>query len=287
MLLGAAGQLGQEWQAFFSKGEHNDHLLLPYASAQLDITHSGKLADEMRKKQPEMVINCAAYTDVDGAETDRNRTKNINTDAATQLGTLSAELGFKLVHYSTDYVFPGKKEDREKFPDGYAEDHPAAPANYYGETKWEGEQGIRRTTDNHLILRLSWLCGAYGSNFVKKILRLGRERDMLQVVNDQWGSPTFAENVVRNTWALSRAEEAGTYHITSRGLITWYDLAKAIFEKMGIAVEVKAVSSEQFPTAAERPFFSKLNTKKAESVPGCTVEEWEVGLDRLLYQLRK
>lgn len=284
ILLGATGQLGREWQAFFNNHEH-EHILRTYTSAQLDITHLGDLTDEMREQQPELVINCAAYTDVDGAEKQRDMAKKVNADAVARLGALSAELGFKLVHYSTDYVFPGKKEDREKFPAGYAEDHPAAPVNYYGQTKWEGEQAIRRATGNHLILRISWLCGAFGSNFVKTMLRLGREREELKVVDDQWGSPSFTAGVVRHTWMLLKAEERGTFHSTSRGLITWYDFANAIFEKERIAVKVKAVSSDQFPTEADRPCFSKLNTRKIELSAGCTAEEWEVGLEELLRQL--
>lgn len=286
LLLGAGGQLGREWQAFFKKRGHN-HTLLSYTSAQLDITDSGELADEMRKQQPGVVLNCAAYTDVDGAEEQRNRARNVNAKAVAQLGRLAEELDFMLIHYSTDYVFPGNEEDRRQFPGGYAEDHPADPVNYYGQTKWEGEQAVRVTTGNHLILRISWLCGVFGSNFVKTMLRLGSEREVLQVVDDQWGSPSFAAEVVRHTWTLLEAEETGTFHSTSRGLISWFDLAKAIFEEEDITVTVKAVSSEAFPTAAERPRFSKLNTQKIESVPGCTVEEWDIGLARLLCQLRK
>lgn len=284
VLLGATGQLGREWQAFFNKDEHV-HILRPYTSAQLDITHLGDLTDAMREQQPELVINCAAYTDVDGAEKQRDMAKKVNADAVGRLGELSAELGFKLVHYSTDYVFPGKEEDREKFPSGYAEDHPAAPVNYYGQTKWEGEQALRRATGNHLVLRISWLCGMFGSNFVKTMLRLGRKRLELKVVDDQWGSPSFAGGVVGHTWTLLKAGETGTFHSSSRGLITWYDFANAIFEKEGIAVKVNAVPSDQFPTEAARPRFSKLNTKKIESSAGCTVEEWEAGLEGLLRQL--
>lgn len=286
ILLGAGGQLGREWQVFFKKRDYN-HILLPYTSAQLDITHASELADEMREQQPGVVINCAAYTDVDGAEEQRDLAREVNAEAVAQLGELSTELGFTLVQYSTDYVFPGEEEDREQFPDGYAEDHPADPVNYYGQTKWEGEQAVRKTSEHHLILRISWLCGAFGSNFIKTMLRLGSEREVLQVVDDQWGSPSFTAGVVRHTWTLLKAEETGTFHSTSRGLITWYDLAEAIFEEKDIDVTVKPVSSEAFPTVAQRPRFSKLNTKKIESIPGCTVEEWDVGLARLLYQLRK
>ncbi|MDZ7683224.1 MAG: NAD(P)-dependent oxidoreductase [Fodinibius sp.] len=164
---------------------------------------------------------------------------------------------------------PGRKADREAYPDGYPEDAPADPINTYGRTKWEGEQAIRSATDDYLILRLSWVCGQFGGNFVKTMLKLGRERDDLQVVNDQWGSPTFAENVVQNTLALLQADRKGTFNITSGGLITWYDLARAIFELSDIDVAVEAVDSDAFPTKADRPFFSKLGTeKKLRSLKG-------------------
>lgn len=284
LILGAAGQLGQEWQSFFDK-QGQEYNVKTYSSAQLDITHSSKLSEVMFKEQPDVVINCAAYTDVDGAETDRNTARRVNVQAVKHLGKLSTEQGYKLIHYSTDYVFPGKLEDREKFPDGYPEDYPAAPVNYYGKTKWEGEQAIRRMTDHYLILRISWLCGVFGSNFINTMLRLGSSRNELQVVNDQWGSPTFAEDAVKHTWSLIEAGETGTFHSTSGGLITWYELANAIFEKKGIDVRVEAVTSEAFPTVADRPRFSKLDTKKISSIPGCVIEEWDTGLARLLEKL--
>jgi len=283
LLTGATGQLGQEWQQAV-KGDEEINLW-PYSSAQLDITDKEKLLTELQSRRPDVVINCAAYTDVDGAEEHRQLAQKVNTEAAEYLAKFSAKLGFKLVHYSTDYVFPGKEKHRDKFPRGYPEDYPADPINWYGKTKWEGEQAIRNNTANHLILRLSWLCGQFRGNFVKTMLRLGRDRDQLQVVADQWGSPTFTSNVVDNTLRLLEAEKNGTYHVTSRGLITWYDFAKAIFEKSGIKVKVEPVSSEAFPTKAERPCFSKMSTKKLESVAGSKIIDWREGLEELLNQL--
>ena len=285
LLLGATGQLGREWQDFLKSGDHPAVQLVTFSSDQLDITRTRALAEELRGRRPDVVVNCAAYTDVDGAEEDRDTARRVNTAAAGDLAELSAELGFSLIHYSTDYVFPGSEEDRGHYPGGYPEDHPADPVNFYGRTKWEGEQAIRKAAGRYLILRVSWLCGVYGSNFVKTMLRLGRERDQLQVVNDQWGSPSFATEVVRHSWALLKAGETGTFHSTSGGLITWYDLANAVFDKKNIDVAVKAVSSDAFPAVADRPRFSKLNTEKLEAVPGCSVQGWETGLDRMLERL--
>lgn len=284
LLLGASGQLGKEWQDFLQRSDSDIHLF-PYTSSQLDITHYRELSDELRKQQPDTVVNCAAYTDVDGAEENRKAARKVNVEAVLYLAELSNELDFKLIHYSTDYVFPGAETDHKNYPNGYSEDHPADPINWYGKTKWEGEQAIRQTTDNYLIVRLSWLCGQYGSNFVKTMLTLGRERDELQVVNDQWGSPTFAENVVRNSLKLIGAGASGTYHITSKGVITWYEFAKAIFDMSDIDVSLEPVSSDAFPTKAKRPYFSKLSTRKIENIESCQIIDWKEGLQNLLNQL--
>ena len=285
ILLGASGQLGREWQYYFSRKQDDSIILLPYTSNQLDITHRQELAKEISSQQPQIVVNCAAYTNVDGAETDYEKAKKVNTDAVADLANICKQNNAKLVHYSTDYVFPGKEEDRKKYPDGYPEDHPAEPVNRYGQTKWEGEEAIRESGCSHLIVRTTWLCGRYGSNFVKTMLKFGRERDELRVVNDQWGSPGFADEVVANTMKLVEAEAEGTFHLTSKGLTNWADFARAIFDYAGINVSVKAIPSEEYPTEAERPKFSKLDTGKAEAVPGVSITSWQEVLKRLLSQL--
>lgn len=285
LLLGASGQLGREWQLIIEAQYTDDIELLSYTSDELDITHYREMSDEFRRQKPDVVINCAAYTDVDGAEEHRKLARKVNTEAVLYLAELSHELEFKLIHYSTDYIFPGTKLNRQEFPGGYPETHPADPINWYGKTKWEGEQAIRQTTENHLIIRVSWLCGQHGSNFVKTMLKLGQERDKLQVVDDQWGSPTFAENVVNNGLNLLSQNTNGTYHITSKGLITWYDFAQAIFEISGIEVNVEGVDSNAFPTKAKRPYFSKLSTKKIQNIEGSRMVDWQDGLQKLLKQL--
>lgn len=284
-LLGASGQLGREWQARFGDEFDGEGSLLTYTSSQLDITDPKRVDDELRSQNPDIIINCAAYTDVDGAEEHREKAHRVNVEAVAGLAELSAELDCMLVHYSTDYVFPGAPDDRTHFPEGYPEDHPTNPINYYGKTKLQGEESIRSSGCPHLIIRVAWLCGAFGSNFVKTMLQLGRERDQLQVVNDQWGSPSFAENVVFNSWQLLKAGQHGTFHITSNGLITWYDFARAIFETAGVDVEVEPVSSDHFPTAAKRPRFSKLNTQKVKAVDGTNLINWKAGLRAMLDQL--
>jgi dTDP-4-dehydrorhamnose reductase len=287
ILLGASGQLGREWQQILDSDneESKQFSVSAYNSRELDLTDQQKLAAVLQEKNPDIVVNCAAYTKVDESEKEIKQAEAVNVKAVAELAKLSKELGFKLLHYSTDYIFPGSIEDKQRFPDGYTEDHPADPINKYGETKWEGEKAIRDITDNHLIIRVSWLCGQFGSNFVKTMLKLGEERSMVKVVDDQWGSPTFTVNVVENCMNLLNKDKRGTYHLTSKGLITWYEFAKAIFDKAGTDVQVESVSSDQFATTADRPHYSKLCTDKIEAVPGNNIISWKLGLENLLNQL--
>lgn len=285
LLLGATGQLGKEWQRFFSKQKTGDLFLIPYSSSQLDITRYEEVSKEIAGQQPDLLINCAAYTAVDRAETERATAEAVNSDAVAHLAGECERHNVRLLHYSTDYVFPGNREDKDRFPGGYPEDHAADPVNWYGQTKWMGEEAIRSSGCSYLIIRTSWVCGASGSNFVKTMLRLGTEREAVNIVNDQWGSPGFADEIVANSFKLIEHNAEDTYHLSSRGLITWAEFGKAIFESAGMEVKVNAIPSEEYPTEAKRPRFSKLDTSKAEQVPGVSITSWQEGLDRLLEQL--
>src|SRR5690606_11556292 len=144
--------------------------------------------------QPSVIVNCAAYTAVDKAESEPEQARLLNAIVPGRLASLCARKSIKLVHYSTDYIFGGTKEDLVKYPDGFLEDHPAHPINVYGQTKWDGERAIMASGCEHLTLRVSWLCGRFGHNFVKTMLRLGREREVIRVVDDQIGCPSFANS---------------------------------------------------------------------------------------------
>lgn len=286
LLLGASGQLGKEWQFFLKKKELNNVQLLPFNSQQLDITKYQSVTYEIETHEPALIINCAAYTKVDRAEQEQERARKVNAEAVAHLAHLCRKHDITLVHYSTDYIFAGAEEDRERFPYGYPEGHSAEPINWYGKTKWLGEEAIRNSDCRHLIIRTCWLCGRYGNNFVKTMLRLGKERDELDIVNDQWGSPTFADEVVTNCYALMKANAEGTYHITSAGLTNWAEFAREIFTLADIQVSIKTVPSEEYPTVAERPRYSKLDTRKADGVSGVEISDWQEGLKRLLNDLR-
>jgi len=284
VLIGADGQLGTEWSNFLRKG---DIPFKPYTIGTLDITDYEAVRSVLDKDQPQFVINASAYTQVDRAESENGIAFSVNADAVANMSESCEERGITLVHYSTDYVFAGKSEDQKKYPDGYPEDAPADPINSYGLSKWKGEEAIRNAGNNHLILRISWLCGAFGNNFVKTMIRLGKEKPELRVVGDQYGSPSFTPNVVANTWLLMHKGKTGTWNITSDGLLSWYDLACETLRQMNIEVPVNPIPTEEFPTPAPRPMFSKLCIDKLRTVDGAVIEDWKTGLGNVLKTLDK
>lgn len=279
LITGGNGQLGSEWVYYLNK-QGVEFIALP--SSDLDITDHADVRRVLNNLKPDLIINCAAYTKVDQAEDDKEKAFSVNAHGVKNLADYCSERNIKMVHFSTDYVFEGTLEDKQQLPDGYPEDHITKPINAYGESKLEGEINIRNSGCDYLIIRVSWLCGRFGNNFVKSMVRLSRERDELKVVNDQFGSPTFTDNLVMNTWHLIEQNKSGHYHITSKGMITWYELAQAIFKKTGEPVELKPIPSSEFPTKAKRPSFSLLSTRKIAAVPGITLTDWQEGLHNLL-----
>tara|TARA_R110002124_G_scaffold286310_1_gene466828 strand:+ start:12869 stop:13729 length:861 start_codon:yes stop_codon:yes gene_type:complete len=282
LITGAGGQLGMEWIDFCI---FNEISFSAFNSAELDISNKDQLKEKLSEHNPDVIINCAAYTKVDEAEDFEQQSINVNATAVKYIAELCGELDIKLVHFSTDYVFSGKEEDKEQLPDGYPENHERNPVNKYGYSKFLGEKAIEESGCNYLLMRVSWLCGKYGNNFVKTMLRLGKEKDNLNLVDDQFGSPSFTENVVAHSYQLLKSKETGIFHTTSNGLITWYEFAKEIFDQKGITVNVKPVSSEEFPTKAKRPAFSKLSTKKISKIEEVNITHWKVGLKNLLEHL--
>lgn len=282
VIVGVNGQLGKEWARFCEKEgiEYNG-----YDLPELDITDHQAVEQMLIRNSPTALINCAAYTNVDGAESDEKTANVINNTAVSGLAKVCKKQGVKLIHYSTDYVFSGSREDRERNPAGYPEDYPTGPTNVYGVTKLDGELAIMNSECEYLILRISWLCGYFGKNFVKTMLRLGAERDELNVVNDQYGSPTFTKNVVEWTHGLLKENTEGVVHLSSAGITTWYEFACTIFEISGMNVQVNPVDSSEFKTAATRPHFSKMNTSKMSTILGKEPISWQEALQNLLNEL--
>jgi len=282
LVTGAGGQLGCEWVETLRQ---RDMTFVSFDSTALDITDHDRVRNVLKSEKPEVVINCAAYTDVEGAEDQPEKAFNINRDAVRTLAVECKNTDTLFVHFSTDYVFPGKPEDMKQFPDGYPEEAETGPQNIYGKSKLEGEAAIRESGVSHLILRVSWLCGKYGSNFVKTMLRLAEESDSLKVVNDQFGSPTYVDSLISATLLLIDSEKTGTYHFTSRGLISWYDYASAIFKMSNKEISIQQVQTSEFQLKAKRPVFSKLSTRKIESLNPKLTCGWRTGLQNLLNRL--
>lgn len=281
LVTGSTGQLGREWVRFLrEKGQPFE----AFNSGELDITDKKVVAEKIKLAQPDVVINCAAYTNVDGAESEPENAFLVNKEGVKNLADVCEFEHAKMVHYSTDYVFSGSNEDRNKYPGGYPEEAETNPINVYGKSKEAGEEILLASDCDHLLIRVSWLCGRYGSNFVKTMLRLGAERDELSVVDDQFGCPSLAFDAVEKTYQLLESGSTGIFHLSCEGEISWADFASEIFEQSGLEVKVNRISSEEYSFVAERPRFTLLSNQKAEET-GLSILPWQEGLSLLLEQV--
>ena len=249
---------------------------------ELDITNLEQVKEKVKEVKPEYIINCAAYTAVDKAEEAGEIVEEINANGPGNLAKAAKENDAVLVHISTDYVFGGELDVNSD----YKEDDPKAPVTAYGITKLHGEEQVQENTDKYYIFRTAWLYGE-GNNFVRTMLKLGEEKDELNVVADQHGSPTYTEDLANIIGqAIEKKIPYGVYHATNQGYTTWYDFTKAIFEYAGIDCHVNAVTTEQYiemmkVTQAKRPKNSQLSKDKLLS-QGIEVPEWEDALKRYL-----
>ena len=247
----------------------------------LDITDKTAVFKKIGELKPTVVVNAAAYTDVDGAETEINKERalTINGTAVGYLAEVCGKLGAILVHYSTEYVFDGTKKD------GYVEGDPVCPVNVYGESKALGEKLLQQNCEMFYLIRSSWLYGKApqagkprGMNFVQTMLKLAETQKEIRVVNDQFGKPTYAADLATETRKLIESQKpCGIYHITNDGVCTWYDFAKKIFEIKGIGVTVKPIPSEEYPTPTPRPKYAVLQNTKLE-----LMRDWEKALKEYL-----
>jgi dTDP-4-dehydrorhamnose reductase len=268
LVTGAGGMLGQDVVAALD-GRHVTAL----TRAQLDVTDAAAVADAV--KGHDVVVNCAAWTAVDAAESQEADALRVNGDGPRVLARACAGAGARLVHFSTDYVFAGDATTP------YAEDAPLAPKSAYGRTKAAGETAVREELpDAHWILRIAWLYGEHGPNFVRTMARLQRERDTVSVVDDQRGQPTWTKDVVTQVLALAGAEApAGTYHATSSGETTWFDLARAVFAGVGADPErVLPTTSAAFAAPAPRPAYSVLGHDAWATAGLSPVRPWDEAL---------
>ena len=249
-----------------------------------DLTDPAACAALIRQLHPSAVINAAAYTAVDKAESDAATAQLVNADAPAAMAAACAELGIPFVHISTDYVFDGSGDTAR------AEDAPTAPLGVYGQTKLDGERAVQAAAGQYAIMRTSWVFSAHGNNFVKTMLRFGAERDRLTIVADQVGGPTPAAAIADACLSIAAQlvadpSKSGTYHFSGAPDVSWADFARAIFAEAGLAPEVVDIPTSAYPTPAKRPFNSRLDCAATKAVFGIDRPDWRAGLRDILDDL--
>jgi len=274
LITGANGQIGRELQALQS--EFSSIQFIPVDRATLDLTQSAEVERFLNETTFDACINCAAYTAVDKAEQEQELAYSINADAAEQLAKICQAKGAAFIHYSSDYVYHNGV-DRPLL-----ETDPTTPQSVYAQSKLAGDLRVMAAHQEALVFRTSWVYSSFGHNFVKTMLRLGKERDLLRIVNDQIGTPTYARDIARMTLQLLLrgwpANQGGIYNYSNEGVCSWYDFTKAIFDLNGIGCKVEPIPSSEYPTPAARPHFSVLNKSKIKSAFGLDIPYWRDSL---------
>jgi dTDP-4-dehydrorhamnose reductase len=273
LVTGAAGMLGHDVCAVAERAGHSP---LPIDLPELDITDASAVQAFFEAQRPAAVLNCAAWTDVDGAESHREQARAVNAQGAGNLARAAEAIEIPLLHISTDYVFDGRAplaaDGRER---PYVESDPTGPSSVYGQSKLEGEQQVLAASPRHAVVRTAWLYGVHGRNFVDTMLRLADEREAVQVVDDQVGSPTWSGHLAPAVLGLLEREVRGLVHLTGAGAISWNGFAQEIFRQAERDCRVEAVSSEQMARPAPRPAWSVLESERAEVLP---MPDWRDGL---------
>jgi len=268
LVTGAGGMLGSIVAADAGRRGHD---VVALARAALDVTDGPAVRAAIAAAAPDAVVHCAAWTDVDGAESAEAAALAVNGDGAGNVARAAAAGGARIVHVSTDYVFDGASKRGE----AWLESDPVAPLGAYGRTKLEGEQLVQAAGPNHAIVRTAWLFGPGGSNFVDTMRRLGAERDELQVVADQIGCPTFTGHLADALVTIAERRSPGIHHAAGGGACSWFDLALATFEATGTRVRVTPVTTEAFPRPAARPAWSVLGSERPDAI---RLPDWREGL---------
>lgn len=287
LIAGGHGQVGHELMRLVPVGFE----AIGLGSAELDIADAAQVATVVERVQPQLIINAAAYTAVDRAESEPVRAYAVNRDGVAHLAVAAERLGVPLLHISTDYVFAGDATTP------YDEQDATAPSGVYGASKLAGELALVAGCSRYMILRTSWVFGAHGNNFVKTMLRLGRERDELSVVADQQGCPTSAASIARALWTLAGeyrdrgALQWGTYHFSGLPACSWHEFALEIFRQgresglLAKVPQVNAISTAAYPTPAKRPAWSVLDCSKLQAAQGITQADWRHELRAVLVEL--
>ncbi|MBE9636023.1 dTDP-4-dehydrorhamnose reductase [Salipiger mangrovisoli] len=277
LMFGRTGQVARELQRRTP--------VVALGRDEADLTDPADCAEAVRAEAPDVVINAAAYTAVDLAESDEVTAAQVNGEAPGAMAQACADLGIPFIHISTDYVFDGSGDTP------FTPDAPTGPLGAYGRSKLAGEAAVRAAGGTHAIIRTSWVVSAHGKNFVKTMLKLGAERDRLTIVADQVGGPTPAADIAELCLAaaeqlIAAPEKSGTYHLSGGPDVSWADFAREIFAQAGIDCEVVDIPSSEFPTPAKRPANSRLDTSATEAAFGLPRPDWRVGLSAILKELK-
>lgn len=272
LVTGVKGQLGHD---MIKELEKRGHTAVGVDIDNMDITDQEAVRRVVTQAAPEAVVHCAAYTAVDAAEDHEELCRLVNAKGTEHIVSVCRDLDCKLMYISTDYVFNGQGE-RPWEPDDERE-----PLNVYGQTKYEGELAVE-TLEKYFIVRIAWVFGVNGKNFIKTMLNLGKTRDSLTVVDDQIGSPTYTYDLARLLVDMVETEKYGRYHATNEGLCSWYEFACEIFKEAGIQVKVSPVSSDMYPARAKRPMNSRMDKSKLRDMGFEPMPSWQDALRRYL-----
>jgi dTDP-4-dehydrorhamnose reductase len=285
VVTGANGQLGMELREYSAVYPQFNFIFL--TKAELDIQNEEAVKRYFGRVKPAYCVNCAAYTAVDKAETEQESALKINSEAVAALALACEHNNTKLIHISTDYVFNGKAITP------YLETSEVEPVNYYGYTKLKGEEGCRQNNPNCIVIRTSWVYSVYGNNFVKTMLHLMQKRESINVVNDQFGSPTSAADlansilyIINNAQQIPSFWRSGIYHYSNEGNISWHQFAEAIRLFSGSKCAVNPIPTSGYPTPAKRPAYSVFDKQKIKSVFGVPVHQWEESLKKCILKLQ-
>ena len=271
-MIGAKGMLGRDLVEVLRSSSRNDEVI-GWDFEDIDIREEQSTIAKIERNYPEIVINVAAFTDVDGCESNEEKVFAINAEGMRHVALGALRCRAKVVYLSTDYVFDGRKREP------YLESDPPNPLNVYGRSKWKGEQYVQELVENSLIIRTQWLYGRYGNNFVTSILRQAREKRVLSIVNDQIGSPTYTADLSKAISVLIQCDVKGIFHVANSDLCTWYTFGQAILKLTGIVgVKIIPISSKELGRPAIRPSYSALSTQKLKRETGMMLRPWSEAL---------
>jgi len=285
LVIGAKGMLGSDLikvlYSTFRTDKHSEWEVLEWDIDDIDIREEKTTVTKIESFHPEILINVAGYTDVDGCESNEKEAFAVNAEGMKHVALGAVKCRAKVVYISTDYIFDGKKKEP------YLEDDPPNPLNVYGRSKWKGEQYARELVEDVLIIRTQWLYGRYGKNFVTSILGQAREKKVLSIVNDQIGSPTYSVDLSKVISVLLKYDARGVFHVANNDLCTWYTFGQAILKLSGMErVKIIPISSKELGRPAVRPPYSVLNCQKLRQVTGMMLRPWADALKDFLLSVR-